>query len=372
MLVPKNKYTIGGLCSGVGGIELGYKQAGFDIAWANDMDKNAMATYEALVGKNHYIGERAMLLEDIKKKREASTQLTAVTVLAAGFPCQAFSVAGYRKGFDDDRGNVFFKVRDVIKFLKSNRKPPQALMLENVKNFKNHNNKKTYKTVRKELISLGYSVYTKVLNTSEFTTIPQNRERTFMVCFYGEKKWKDYQFDELKKHELDKLTDKKKDEAKRYCPKTYYFHENFSKMRPVKQKHFRELLDPPNIVNDKYFITGRYPQLFKICQEQIHKRNTIYQYRRVYMRVNKKGQCPTLTANMGMGGHNVPIILINKKKDRYRKLTPEECFRFQGYKNTSKLPKNVADGQLYKQAGNSVTVPLIKKIAANIKKALEL
>ena len=90
------------------------------------------------------------------------------------------------------------------------------------------------------------------------------------------------------------------------------------------------------------------------------------------MRANKKGQRPTLTANMGTGGHNVPIILIKKNKDRYRKLTPEECFRFQGYKNKSKLPKNVADGQLYKQAGNSVTVPLIKKIAVNIKKSLEL
>ena len=90
------------------------------------------------------------------------------------------------------------------------------------------------------------------------------------------------------------------------------------------------------------------------------------------MRANRKGQCPTLTANMGMGGHNVPIILINKKKDRYRKLTPEECFRFQGYKNTSKLPNNVANGQLYKQAGNSVTVPLITKLARIIKLSLEM
>ena len=106
----KNKLTIGGLCSGVGGIELGFRQAGFDISWANDMDKNAMATYESIIGKNHYISGQPMKLEDITSKRKFSPLITKVDVLAAGFPCQAFSVAGYRKGFDDERGNVFFKI----------------------------------------------------------------------------------------------------------------------------------------------------------------------------------------------------------------------------------------------------------------------
>ena len=89
------------------------------------------------------------------------------------------------------------------------------------------------------------------------------------------------------------------------------------------------------------------------------------------MRENKKGNCPALTASMGAGGHNVPIVL-NKDQDKYRKLTPEECFRFQGFKNTKKIPKNIANNQLYKQAGNSVTVPLVKKIALNINKSLQL
>ena len=368
----KNSFTVGGLCSGVGGIELGFKQAKFSISWANDMDKNAMVTYQAFIGKNHYIGQKAMLLEDLTESRATSTQLTYVDVLAAGFPCQAFSVAGYRKGFEDDRGNVFFKIRDIIRFLKKNRKPPKALLLENVKNFKGHDTGKTYDKVKNELEHLGYSVYTKVLNTAEHTRIPQNRERTFMVCFYGEKKWSKYQFDELKKAQIDYLSDSIKVKAKKDCPKTYFYHENFLKMRPSKPRGFEAYLAPHDEVNDKYYITNRYPQLFKICQEEIHNGDTVYQYRRVYMRANKKGQCPTLTANMGMGGHNVPIVLVNKRKDSYRKLTPAECFRFQGYTNISKLPTTVADGQLYKQAGNSVTVPLIKKIALTIRKSLEL
>lgn len=365
-------FTVGGLCSGVGGIELGFKQAKFSISWSNDMDEKAMRTYESLIGKNHYIGQKSMRLEHIANKRKTSSQLSSVNVLVAGFPCQAFSVAGYRKGFEDERGNVFFKISDVISFLKRNRTAPQSLLLENVKNFRNHDNGNTYKEVKKKLNALGYSVYTKILNTSEFTNIPQNRERTFMVCFYNEKKWSKYQFDEFPKSSLKELSNKIKIAAKKDCPKTYHYHENSQKMRSLKQKPFDFFLDSHETIDDKYFITNRYPRLFRICQEQIHSPDTIYQYRRVYMRENKKGHCPALTASMGTGGHNVPIVLVHKKTDKYRKLTPEECFRFQGFTNTKRLPENIANNQLYKQAGNSVTVPLIKKIALNIKKSLLL
>ena len=112
--MPQNKYTIGGLCSGGGGIELGFQKAGFDIAWANDMDRHSIFTYEKIIGKNHYIGKQAMPMEDILKDDSYRKQLTEVDVLASGFPCQAFSVAGYRKGFKDERGNVFFRIRDII------------------------------------------------------------------------------------------------------------------------------------------------------------------------------------------------------------------------------------------------------------------
>ena len=115
-----------------------------------------------------------------------------MNVLVAGFPCQAFSIAGHRKGFKDERGVVFFRILDFLDFLDKKSHYPEALLLENVKNFKTHNNKNTYLTVKEKLEKRGYSVYTKVLNTCDYTPIPQNRERTFIVCFHGEKKWKNY------------------------------------------------------------------------------------------------------------------------------------------------------------------------------------
>jgi len=293
--------------------------------------------------------------------------LTKVDVLAAGFPCQAFSVAGYRKGFDDERGNVFFKICDVIRFLKNNRGAPKALFLENVKNFKTHDGGNTYDIVKGTLESFNYSVYTKIINTSKFTSIPQNRERTFMVCFYGEKKWKNYQLDEIDESALSKDELLK---VKKLCPATFTYHENFKKTNQPEKQNIWKYLKKSNEVEHKYFyIKEKYPRAFSLLDEEVKKKNTIYQYRRVYVRENKSNECPTLTANMGTGGHNVPIVLVNKKNKRYRKLTPEECFKFQGYENI-RLPKNVADGQLYKQAGNSVTVPLIRIIARMIKLAL--
>ena len=361
--MASKKLTIGGLCSGVGGIELGFRQAGFKIAWANDMDKNAMITYESIIGANHYIGGKAMKLEDIISNRNFSPLLTKVDVLAAGFPCQAFSVAGYRKGFDDERGNVFFRICDVIKFLKNNRCAPKALFLENVKNFKNHDGGNTYAVVKETLESLNYSVYTKIINTSKYTSIPQNRERTFMVCFYGEKQWKNYQLDEIEDNIFSK---KELLYVEKLCPATFKYHQNFKKAKQPEKKDIWNYLKKAREVDNRYFYTKvKYPRAFSLLDEEVRKKNTIYQYRRVYVRENKSNECPTLTANMGTGGHNVPIVLVNKKNKRYRKLTPDECFRLQGYDNLS-LPQNVADGQLYKQAGNSVTVPLVKKLASMI------
>ena len=104
------------------------------------------------------------------------------------------------------------------------------------------------------------------------------------------------------------------------------------------------------------------------CLRNLKNSDTLYQWRRAYVRENKKGLCPTLTANMGTGGHNVP--LIRDKKD-IRKLTPRECLRFQGFPETYQLPADLPRTALYKQAGNSVSIPVVEKIAANIQHALQ-
>ena len=363
-------YSVGGLCSGIGGIELGFKQSGFTISWANDMDKYAMYTYKELIGENHYIDNKPLKIEDILLNDDLLTKISYVDVLASGFPCQSFSLAGNKKGFGDSRGTVFFKICELITFLQEKFSPPKVIFLENVKNFRSHDNGNTFKTVKNHLENLGYSVYTKILNTSEMTGIPQNRERTFLVCFYGEHMWKNFQFDQ-KESDADLFSELNEKEAKKKCPKTYLFHNNMREYKKIKKKSIDSFLIDHDKVDKKYFINERYERLFQTCIDQIDDNKTFYQYRRGKMRKNKNNNCPTLMANMGAGGHNVPIVLIDKKKKLYRKLMPLECFYFQGFSNIS-LPSGVSDTQLYKQAGNSVTVPIITKLASFIKFSLSV
>ena len=365
-----NKLTIGGLCSGVGGIELGFKNAGFKISWANDMDANAMKTYRSIIGANHYIGKDSMKISNISQNH--LNELSHVNVLAAGFPCQAFSIAGERRGFGDARGTVIWDIIELLEHIPTNKdgNGPDVIFLENVKNFKTHNNRDTYKRIEKKLYKMNYSVYTDILNTAEYTSIPQNRERTFMICFKGEDKWKD-----IKLHENDE-TDEIIKKAQKDCPMTYRFYKNFpKKISKSKRKEIVELLD--NKVEDKFWYDSdsKYVKMLnelyeKMKVDEAGSQETLYQIRRVYPRANKSKLCPTLTANMGTGGHNVPLVPIKEgKRIRWRKLTPLECFRFQGYKDFE-LPEHMSNGQLYKQAGNSVSVPVIKKLAESIKNSL--
>ena len=139
----RKKFSVGGLFAGVGGIEDGFEKAGFKISWANEIDKHACKTYRL----NH--PSHKLIEEDIYKINPK--KLEPVDVLVGGFPCQAFSVAGYRKGFDDERGNVFFRIIDVLNHLKKTSYLPKALLLENVKNFKTHDNNNTYQEVKKQV-----------------------------------------------------------------------------------------------------------------------------------------------------------------------------------------------------------------------------
>ena len=169
----KNKiYKVGGLFSGVGGIERGFSiKNKFEIAWATDFDKYSAKTY-----RRNY--RHKFIEEDINKLSGKS--LEEVDVLVGGFPCQAFSVAGYQKGFEDERGNVFFQIIRIINELP---KKPKVLLLENVKNISTHDKKRTFKIIQQTLEENDYCVFSDILNTCQYTKIPQNRERTFITCF---------------------------------------------------------------------------------------------------------------------------------------------------------------------------------------------
>ena len=333
--MQNKKYKVGGLFSGVGGIELGFKKTNkFKIAWSTDVDSYAAKTYRANFKHKFYE-------EDINNL-DGKT-LEAVDILVGGFPCQAFSVAGYRKGFEDQRGNVFFQIIRIINELP---RKPKVLLLENVKNIFTHDNKRTFKIIQDSLEQTGYFVSSEIMNTSEYTEIPQNRERTFIICFL---EGRDADFDPTK-------------------PMTRKFKTLFPPEPSTKKtRYFREFLEQGQ-VEDKYYYrqdTYFYPQLV----EEVTRCDRVYQWRRKYFRENKSGVCPTLTANMGTGGHNVPIIKVGARE--YRKLTPRECFNLQGFPKDFKFPDGMANGRLYKQAGNSVTVDIIERIANILHKSLD-
>ena len=307
---------IGGVFSGIGGIELGFEKAGFEVVWANEIDKNACKTYRF----NHSHKLYECDIRELNKKFKVDN----IDILVGGFPCQAFSVAGYQKGFCDPRGNIFFEIIRLVDELS-----PNIIFLENVKNLKNHDNGKTYKTIENLLTSRGYYIKAEVLNSSEYGNVPQNRERIYIIAFKDKNLYNNFQFPKPIK-----LTTKIIDILDKEVDGRFYY--NNSKYYPMLKRH-------------------------------ITKRNTIYQLRRTYVRENKSNLCPTLTANMGTGGHNVPLILDDKD---IRKLTPNECAKFQGYDNLL-FPDDLALSHRYKQIGNSVTITVIERIAKEIKKAIK-
>jgi len=310
--------TIAGLFAGVGGIERGFSLAGFQPVVSNELDPYASKTFRE--NNDH------PLIEGDIKDLPSSAIPKGTTVLAGGFPCQPFSVAGYRKGFDDHRGNVFWEIDRLYGDQK-----PQVVFLENVKNLKTHDSGNTFSVIKAALEERGYTVLSDVLNAKDYSMVPQNRERIYIVAFRDKNAAGKFQFPE----KIGKPTNITKfiDFNKKVPPEYYY---------------------------------GPSTPFYKQLVQEITDKGTIYQWRRQYVRANKSGVSPTLTANMGMGGHNVPLILT---KHGIRKLTPEECFKLMGF-DDFKIPEGVAKSHLYKQAGNSVVVPVITRIAESIKNAI--
>ena len=310
------KFTFIDLFAGIGGFRIALQSLGGKCVFSSEWDANAQKTYFYNFGEIPY--------GDITKESIKNCIPDGFDVLCAGFPCQAFSIAGYRKGFEDTRGTLFFDVAEIIK-----RKHPKAVFLENVKNLYTHDNGKTFAIIKATLEELGYVVYHKVMNSMEYANVPQNRERIFIVCFDPNQVKNHHQFSFPERTEL-----------------THTIH---------------DCIDPE--INDKALFYGAKFIHYEELKRDMVSMDTIYQWRRQYVRENKSNVCPTLTANMGTGGHNVPLILT---KYGIRKLSPKECINFQGYPKEYQFPTSIANSAKYKQAGNSVVVPLITKVCQNI------
>ena len=298
------------LFAGTGAFTKAFQATGkVECVFANDMVPQSKTCYDAQAyGHALTLGDlNAIKVEDIP----------AHDILCGGFPCQPFSVAGNQEGFNDPRSNVFHKILEILDFHK-----PGIVVLENVKNLVTHDDSKTFAFIKTSLTSRGYHVKFKVLNTAKITGVPQNRERIYIVAFKSKEKCDAFSLD----------------------------------FDVVPKVSVESLLEPA--VPAKYYYTAK-TTVWPVLVEGVTKTNTVYQCRRSYMRENKSGECPTLTANMGTGGNNVPII---KDSKGIRKLTPRECFRFQGFDDGYVLP-NLADSHLYKLAGNAVSLPVVKLIA---------
>lgn len=310
------------LFAGTGAFTYAFMKAGIqnnmniDCVFANDMVQSSKEIYDANFKHKLTLGNlNDFKIEDIPKH----------DILTAGFPCQPFSIAGKQEGFNDERSNVFWKILEIIDFHK-----PTCIVLENVKNLVSHDDGKTFEIIKNNLTSRNYSISFKIIDTAEVTGIPQHRERIYMICLNREIMSPEV----VNKFNLDF---QKKDKA----PISFFLEES---------------------VSDKYYYTNK-SSTWELVKNSVIKKDTVYQYRRVYVRENKSGECPTLTANMGSGGHNVPLILDNKG---IRKLSPRECFNLQGFPSSYNLPTKLSDTNLYKLVGNAVSVPVVELIANKI------
>ena len=240
-----------------------------------------------------------------------------------------------------------------------------------MKNLQAHDNGRTYKVIKQKLEDCGYKIFEKVLNTMDYSDLPQNRERIYIIGLSNEKDIELFNiFDEdvLSNLRKNKTSEEKVSEIKKVI--------NYDLTKNDAEKYYYTKTKYPNyFVSLDEFEKSKKENRINL-DEQIDEMYQFYQCRRgMYVRKNKSGVCPTLTANMGTGGHNVPLI---KVKDGIRKLTPTETFKLQGFPvgNGYELPQEIngkkyPESQLYKQAGNAVSVPVITTLSEEILEILD-
>ena len=314
------EYKFIDLFSGLGGFRIAFENNNCKCVFSSDIDKDVREIY------NLNFGEYPS--GDITKIK--SNEIPDFDILCAGFPCQPFSIAGLRRGFEDARGTLFFEVARILK-----DKKPKAFLLENVKGLVNHDNGNTLNVILKTLDELGYNVEYRVLNALDYG-IPQNRERWYCVGFLKGLKVNFNNIFPVKKDLKFNIEDVIDKNVKGYTI-TKIAERNIN-------IHLPKYLEKSNLKKDDIIIAN-----------EIRPSKCSF-------KSNKTSPC--LTAKMGTGGNNVPVI-VNYK----RKLTEKECLRLMGFPESYKIKEN--NFQSYKQIGNSVVVPILDEIASNIVKKLD-
>lgn len=313
---PKN-FTFIDLFSGIGGFRLAFESVGGKCIFSSDIDKWANETYHLNFGEYPHGDISKISTDDIPDH----------DVLCAGFPCQPFSIGGYRKGFCDTRGTLFFEVERILK-----AKMPQAFILENVKGLTNHDKGNTFKVIKQSLNNLGYSIFYKVLNSKDYG-VPQNRERIYIVGFKNKGFPFKFPNPSFSKSNINELLEDNVEG-----------HDLTETASKHLKKHFSNFLEKKKF-NKEYPLFAT-----EIRPSRCSFRND--------------GCSPCLTAKMGTGGNNVPALVTED-----RKLTVRECLRLQGFPEDYKMKDNYS--QSYKQIGNSVTVPVVQLIAKEMVKYLD-
>ena len=322
----------------MGGLATGLEAAGFSFAWATDNDPAAVAVFR------HRFPEVRFIEKDIRTLSVTADALGSVDVLAAGFPCQSFSQAGSRLGFKDPRGKLFFEIPRLIQEFER-RSRPRLLLLENVPHLLRGANQLWFDEIRRALRRAGYWFRENAcwtVNVKHVTPIPQDRERLFMVA----------------------------------ASREHFSYNPFSPpaIASTNGRRIRLLLDDiidreRPAASDTYLPKdNRYFKMIKMEMERGESISNIYQLRRSYVREKKQGLCPTLTANMGIGGHNVPFI-----RDPWgiRRLTVREVAQLQGFDVSEQLFPDIPVQQQYRLLGNAVCVALAHTIARRCAKILE-
>ena len=330
------KYKAIDLFAGIGGVRLGFEQAfkkDIENVYSCEWDLPAQKTYKANFKDNYEIAG------DITKVNVED--IPEFDICCAGFPCVAFSLAGKRMGFKDlykgqSRGVLFMDVVRICEYHK-----PKVIFCENVKNLVDHDKGNTFKVIKDAFAILGYKIFYKVLNSKDFG-VPQNRERIYIVCFRNDIAPESFEFPKGTK-ELCAIKDIMEDAP---ISSRYYLSDVYVEtLRRHKARHEAKGHGFGYEIRELDGIAGTL-----VCGGMGRERNLLIDHREHSM---------------------IPVTKIKGvvNKEDIRKMTPREWARLQGFPDTFEIP--VADTQAYKQFGNSVTVPVIKAVATNIRKALK-